>query len=106
MKDYILINDDNFDISSRLKEIDKSYYLVYSISRKCYEVHSNEQVQNSYCFTVPFDTLDERTILFALKTRSTNRDKLIEEIEENNRIVEQKNIKKQVNMLKEALYVS
>lgn len=103
MRNLVLIENDNYFICQRLKEIDDSYFVVYNLNRECYEVHSKEQIKNSYCFTISFSQLDERTILQALKTRSENRDKLIEEIEKNNQLIYEKNIKNQVNMLKEAL---
>ncbi len=103
MKELIDIENDVYFISRRLKEIDKSYEVKYNLNQNAYEVHSNEQERNSYCFRVPYPVLDERTISYALKTRAENRDKLIEEIEKNNELLYQKNIKNQVNLIKEAL---
>ncbi len=103
MKNLIKIDCDNFFISERLKFIDSSYVIYYNLSDQCYEVHSIEQYKNSYCFKVPYRELDERTLFFAKKTRSENRYKLIKEIEENNRLLYEKNIKNQVNLLKEAI---
>ncbi len=100
--DYIEIENDVYYISSRLKEIDREYRLRYNLRRSCYEVHCLDQ-KDSYCFTVPFDQLDERTLLFALKTRRENRDKIIKEIEKNNEDVYNKQIKEQVKLLKEAI---
>lgn len=103
MNNLIKIENDVFFITQRLKVVDKSYEIYYNLATKSYEVHSNEQVKNSYCFRVPYDCLDERTIFYAKKTRSENRDKIIAEIEKDNLLLEQKNIKKQVEMLKEML---
>lgn len=102
MVNYQEIKDDVYYICDRLKEIDESYYVLYNLSKNCYEVHSSLQ-KNSYCFVVPFDELDERTLAFARRTRSDRRDKLIEEIEKNNEEVYKKQIKQQVNLLKEAI---
>ena len=103
MKNLILIENDTYFISQRLKEIDSSYRIYFNLSNKCYEVHSVEQVKDSYCFKIPFDTLDERTIHHARRTRIENRDKIIAEIDRENLLLEQKNIKKQVELLKESL---
>lgn len=103
MNYLVKIEGDPYFISERLKEVDVSYVIYYNLISKNYEVHSNEQVKNSYCFRVPFDVLDERTVLHAKRTRSENRDKIIAEIEKDNLLLEQQNIKKQVEMLKEAL---
>lgn len=102
MKNYIKIENDCFYITERLREIDESYFVLYNLDKKCYEIHSNEQ-KDSYCFSVPFNELDERTIDFAFKTRKENGDKIIDEIERNNLLVYQKSIKNQVEMMKEAL---
>lgn len=99
----IKIENDVYFISQRLKELDESYEVYYNTNSKSYEVHSTMQVKNSYCFKVPFDVLDERTILHAKRTRIENRDRIIAEIEKDNLLLEQKNVKKQVEMLKEAL---
>lgn len=101
MEFLIKIDNDCFDICKRLKIIDTSYIVFYNLKRMCYEVHSFLQYKSSFCFTVPYSELDERTLDYAVKTRSENRDKIIAEIEENNRRVEKKNLKMQVDALKE-----
>lgn len=103
MKNLLIIEGDAFFINERLKEIDKSYYIVFNTSRNLYEVHSSEQKGNSYAFTVPFDCLDERTLLFARKTRVENQDKIIEEIEKDNEKTYQSLVKRQATLLKELI---
>lgn len=103
MKNLLLIENDTYFISNRLKELDPSYVIYYNLSQACYEVHSHQQAKSSYCFKVPFDILDERTIIHAKRTRIENRDKIIAEIERDNYLLEQKNIKKQVELIKESL---
>ena len=99
---YLKIDNDVYYICSRLKEIDESYFVLYNLDKNVYEVHSSLQ-KDSYCFTVPFSVLDQRTLFYALKTRSDRRDKIIEEIEKNNEETYKKQIKQQVNLLKEAI---
>ena len=77
MKNLIKIECDCYDIANRLKEIDRSYEVYYNLNLKSYEVHSKEQFKSSYCFKIPYDCLDERTIDYANKTLSKNRDILI-----------------------------
>lgn len=105
MINYCEIKDDVYFVAQRLKEIDKSYYIIFNLSKKCYEVHSSEQ-KDSYCFTIPYTQLDERTLHFALKTRRENQDKIIKEIEKNNEDLYNKQLKNQIKLLKEAIYVS
>ena len=103
MNNLIKIEGDPYFIAQRLKEVDSSYEVYFNKNTQSYEVHSNQQKKGSYCFRVPFDQLDERTIIHAKRTRIENRDKIIAEIEKENLLLEEKNIKKQVEMLKEAL---
>ena len=103
MKNLIKIQSDCYFISQRIKEIDRSYEIYYNLNEKCFEVHSNSQVKNSYCFKVPYDTLDERTITFAYKTSVCNMDEIIKEIDKHNQLLYEKNVKNQVNLLKEML---
>lgn len=77
------IKSDNNFIVQRLKEIDATYYVVFNTKTKKYEVHSNEQLV-PFCFQVPYDSLDERTILYARKTRSSRQSQLIKEIDQQN----------------------
>jgi len=101
LKKLIKINSDVFFICERLRQIDESYEVYFNTDLNCFEVHSSAQKQNSFCFKVPYSQLDERTLVYARKTRIENRDNILREIEQNNQMVYEKNIKEQVNMLKE-----
>lgn len=99
----IKINTDNLFILERLREIDKSYFIVFNTKFNRYEVHSSRQAENTFCVGLPFLTLDERVIDFVQKTRIENIEKLLDEIEKNNKkqtINNQKNI---LNKLEEKL---
>lgn len=84
MKNLIKIEHDPFFICERLREIDSSYYLVFNNDAKQYEVHSSDQVGGSYCFTVRYDDLDERTLVYALRTRKERQNALIDELDRQN----------------------
>jgi len=79
----IKIENDVFDIINRLKEIDEGYYIVYNTNSKKNEIH-NKYTKNSYCLTIPYSQLDERTIVLANNTHVRNYKKILESIEENN----------------------
>ena len=89
----IKIHSDVFDIINRLKKIDESYYLVFNTKKQKYELHSTCQKNNTYCLTIPYQQLDERTIFLARKTRRENKDKLLKEMEEENQKLEKEKIK-------------
>ena len=103
MKNQIVLESDVFCICDRLKEIDPSYFVIYNFSRKKFEVHSSQQKDSSYCFTVPFNFLDDRTIEFAKKTSVSRREEIIKEIDLQNQLIENKVQKQAIECLKEVL---
>lgn len=106
MKNLIKIENDCYFICQRIKEVDSSYEIYYNIESSSYEVHSSAQVKNSYCFKIPYSGLDDRVIDFAYKTKVANMDEIIKEIDKHNQLLYEKELKKQVESLKEAIYVS
>lgn len=85
----IKIESDVFDICNRIKEIDDGYFILYNIKNNKYEIHNFKQL-NSYCLTVPYDELDEKTLKSILETKIEYIDNIIEEIDNNNKIEERK----------------
>lgn len=100
----IKILSDNLFITSRLKEIDSSYFVVFNTKTNKYEVHSKRQAENTFCVGLPFSKLDERTIDYVLKTRVENIEKIIQNIEKNNKKIEKNNKKLILNKLEEVFY--
>ena len=80
----IEIVHDVYYIAERLKEIDFNYFILYNTKRKKYEIHHAGQ-SDTYCLTVPYDELDACTIDFVNQTRVENRDRLLKELDEENR---------------------
>lgn len=68
---FQVIENDVFDVSKRLKEIDKNLYLVFNRLHECYEVHDITQPTTS--FTISFDDLNSEIldILNKIKARRT-----------------------------------
>ena len=62
MKNQILLDCDPFYISSRIKEVDENYFIVFNTARNVYELHSSAQIGSTYALTIPYSQLDERTI--------------------------------------------
>ena len=100
----IKIENDVFEITERIKEIDEGYYIVFDTKKQAYELHNLEQ-PNSYCLTVPYANLDARLIDLLLYTNIGNIDNIIEDIDNNNSVIEDNvlnNVKEQTNyMVKE-----
>lgn len=101
-RDFLFIDSDCLFITDRLKEVDQSYRVVFSLKKKKFEVHSILQ-SSTYCFTLPYSSLDERAVDYAKKTRSENAEKLIKEIDRANEELYRKMLKEEINKLKEAL---
>ena len=102
----IKIERDSLFIEERLREIDDNYYIVYNVDKKTYEVHNSSQINGTYCLTLPFDSLDERSVEHVLKTRISNKDSLIREIEEENEKLEKRELKNILNGIREVVYDS
>ena len=102
----IKILSDNLFITSRLKEIDSSYFVVFNTKLNRYEIHSKRQAENTFCVGLPFSELDERTVNYVLKTRVENIEKILNDIEKNNEKIEKNNKKSILNKIEEAIYDS
>ena len=84
----VQIYNDVYNISKRIKDIDKNYYIVFNTSKHKFEVHNSNQNGSSYCLTIPYDELDERSLNYVLKTQSVNIDEILNEIENDNNLRE------------------
>lgn len=87
-RDTVKIEGDLFGIVDRLKSIDSGYFVVYDKSRHVFEVHNSRQRGNTYALTVPYPCLDVRTVLLVQRTRAENAQKLLAEMERENRKAE------------------
>ena len=83
----IKIESDVFDVSKRIKEIDENYFIMFNLNNNKYELHCASQ-PNTYCFSYPYEDLDERFIDMIYKTNIANIDNIIEQIDNNNANIE------------------
>lgn len=88
------IYSDLYDISSRLKEIDEGYELFFNPPKNRFEVHSAFGLE----VVVPYRQLDARTLTHVRKTRISNRQKIVDEIERENRKAEEQKRKEIIDM--------
>ena len=68
----IKLKHDVYNISNRIKQIDVGYYLVYNTSKHKFEVHNYNQADTTYCLTLPYNQIDERTLKYVYQTKSEN----------------------------------
>lgn len=87
----IQIEHDVYEIANRIKDIDRDYYLIYDTSKQKFEVHNKAQLGSSYCLTIPYNELDERTLLYVRKTQSANIEEILHNLENDNNILESAN---------------
>ena len=72
-KEYLeLVKSDAFHISDRIKRIDPDYFIVVNHRTGKYEVHNSSNVGNTYCFSVPYLELDDRTLEYCKETLVEN----------------------------------
>ena len=100
---YEILND-VFFISDRIKEIDENYKIYFNSEKNKFEIHNIGQIGDSYCLTVPFQYLDFRTVDLVKKTLSINGEKLLEEIDLNNKKISEINEKINFNKAKDQLF--
>lgn len=93
----IKITSDVFNISKRIKKIDTGYFILYDNKKDKYEIHNSKQPFCSYCLTVPYNSLDNRTLLFVCKTLFTKKEELFKEMEQFNDNLEKHNNKKLID---------
>ncbi len=84
----IKIDDDVYAISRRLKYIDRDYFVLFDTISHHFEIHNHSQIDNTYCLTIPYNTLDMRTLEYVYRTRTTEIDNILFEIENDNKLIE------------------
>ena len=67
-----LIENDTNHIAERIRNIEDGYFILQDNVSGEYEVHSTENIGDTYCFTVPYGSLDTRTLEYCRYT-STGR---------------------------------
>jgi len=106
MKRIFVVDSDSLDIVQRLREIDKSYYLVFDVDVKKFCLYAKVGDSFDHCLTFPYEVIDERMIDLTLKTRVQNSDALFEEIEQENERLNRRIVSTTINAFKESLYES
>ena len=69
----IKLSSDVYNISNRVKNIDKDYYVLFNTSNAKFEIHNKSQIGSTYCLTLPFNELDERALNLIEEIRSISK---------------------------------
>ena len=84
-----IVEHDLYGIAERITAIESGYFIIYDTRANKYEVHSADNKGSTYCFTVPYDGLDARTLDYCERTLVAKTDKLLKEIEASNQKLEE-----------------
>lgn len=76
----IKVMGDLFSISSRIKEVDRNYIIVFDTKRRRYEVHNTMQKDNTICFVIG-KRLDYYAIVKAQKTSIKHLKRVVKNID-------------------------
>lgn len=83
---------DAFNITKRIRLIDKGYYICFNTVKRRFEVHNKKQ-KHTFCLVVPFNKLDSRLLQYVRKTRKENFDAILKEIENSNKKLEKESLR-------------
>lgn len=97
MKNTFKIESDCLNITGRLKQIDKDYFVVRNTDNNTFELHNSSQKGDSFCLTFPFETLDERALDYTRKTSVQNSEALFKEMEKENAQLHNRAVKQVLN---------
>lgn len=86
------VRDDLFGIAERIKSIDANYKIYFNGDTRRFELHNTSR-KPSFQLVLPYRTLDKRTLDYALESGVKNKEKIIREIEENNKRLEAEHFK-------------
>lgn len=88
----IKINENVFDITSRLKQINPNFFIMYNLNTKKFELHDNSYGALSYILSFPYDVLDGRAIDYVKK--NFNKEIDYDEVDKYNKKINDKKIEK------------
>lgn len=100
---YIPVRSDTLNICDRLKQIDKTYFVLFNRNSGKFEIHSSAQTADSFCLELPFPFLDERTVVYARKYRRERANEIMKEIDFANEKAEKEEAKKRSEGLQVAM---
>jgi len=91
-----LVRTSTCEIPERVKEYDSSYFVVWNNLKEQFEIHSTDNIGDTFCMSVPWKELDDRVIKMLRKNDLRNRgQKIFDEIDRHNEKLEKAN-KKQI----------
>jgi hypothetical protein len=97
------ISSDLYDISGRIKDIEPGYFIVRNHRTEKFEIHSKDNIGDTYCLTLPYGELDARALSYcAERCISRGGYKRVLDIDKHNRLIDEKSERYFENDLKDA----
>lgn len=100
---YAAVRSNVYCIPERLREIDKGYFVLYNSTKEVYEVHNQNNIGSTYCFTVPYSQLDYRTLEYCRQSSIQRADQYKKEIEIENEKREKSNAREDKRNLEDRI---
>lgn len=89
------------DIPVRLKEVNRDFFVMFNTRLQKYEIHCASQPESTLACVLPFEELDNRTLVYVREFSRERTQNLAREIEEYNERLEKK---RQAELLDKAGY--
>ena len=99
-----VVEHDLYGIAERITAIESGYFIVYDTRQGNYQVHSADNKGSTYCFTVPYDALDARTLDYCNRTLVANTDRLLRELDAHNEELDERKTRDFHNQMEAASY--
>lgn len=100
-----LVRGDLYRITDRIRQIDEGYFILRHRISGRYEVHNTNNIGSTYCFIVPYDALDKRTLIHCRET-AVQRDVAEIIAKQNDRLTKRKERSYQSEIESRSKYVS
>lgn len=88
----IIVKNDIFNISKRIKHINRDYFVVYDNDEKRFQIFDKHGV----VISLPYKNLDMRGINFLVERLKKSNFEILEEIEKHNQKIDEESMKKTV----------
>jgi hypothetical protein len=98
-----LISSDLYDISGRIRDIEPGYFIVRNHKTGKFEIHSTDNIGDTYCLTLPYAELDARALSYcAERCISRGGYKRVLDIDKHNKLIDEKKERAFENEMKDA----
>lgn len=98
-----IIKSDAFNIAKRIKKIDKNYLIKFNTKNNKFEVYYKRGFNEKLELSLPFESLNYKTIQKIFETKIENLKFIIEQMDENNKKLEKQEFEENLLCAKELI---